>query len=351
MKMAVTGAAGLIGAHVVREGHASGYDMLALVRDRDRCPALADVDVEARAVDVLGQREMLTSAFDGCEVVIHTAATFAYGGDGQAIRHIAEQGTANVLQAAADANVRRVVVTSSSVVFGYALDGQPLDESAGLADPAGQPAYVAAKIAQDRSALEFADRLGLELVLACPTMSIGPNATRLGPSNGLIVAYLADRTRSSYPGGCNLVSARDVGAAHLLLAEKGISGSHYLLGSENLEWTEIHRLIGELSGVGGPNLQIGAGFARLAAASEEWLAHLAGRAPLSTREQASMIGRFYWYDHARAAALGYCPIPATEAMTEAISWLATSVHVSRELRATLRLGEPIYHHRYGKAVA
>ena len=35
-----------------------------------------------------------------------------------------------------------------------------------------------------------------------------------------------------------------------------------------------------------------------------------GRPPLSTREQAAMVGRYYWYSHTKAAALGYCTASA-----------------------------------------
>ena len=63
--------------------------------------------------------------------------------------------------------------------------------------------------------------LKLDVRLACPTMTLGPTSARLGPSNGIIVAYLADPFASTYPGGCNLVSARDVAAGHVLIAEHG----------------------------------------------------------------------------------------------------------------------------------
>ncbi len=349
MKLAVTGAAGLIGAHVVRAAVGAGVPVRGVVRETSNLAALAGVEAPVVHADVLGPRELLEAAFDGVDTVIHTAATFAYGGDGAALHRVATQGTQAVIAAAAAVGVRRVVVTSSSVVFGYADDARVIDESAGLADPAGQPGYVGAKIAQDRDALALADRHGIDLVLACPTMSVGGVATTLGPSNALITAYVADLTRSTYPGGCNIVSAADVGAAHLLLAQRGKPSEHYLLGSENLAWCDIHALIGVLTGVGGPHGEIGARVAGLAAAAEEWRATLTGKPALSSREQASMLGRFYWYDHGRAAALGYAPRPAAQALIEAVSWLAASPHISREARATMRLADVVQRVRYGSA--
>jgi dihydroflavonol-4-reductase len=351
MKLAVTGAAGLIGAHVVRASVAAGHATTAILRVSSSREALAGIDVPVAIADMLGPRDALVEAFGDSDMVVHTAATFAYGGDGAALHRVAIEGTANVLHAAAAAGVRRVVVTSSSVVFGYAHDEQAIDETRGLADGAGQPAYVAAKIAQDRSALDLACRLGLELILACPTMSVGGVATTLGPSNALIVRYLADPTRSTFPGGCNIVAARDVGAAHVLLAARGEPGEHYLLGSENLRWAQIHALIGALAGVGGPYGEIGPRAAGLVAGAEALRARISGRVSLASREEASMLGRYYWYDHGRAAALGYQPQPAAQALLEAVSWLTASPHVSRAVRATIHLNDAVQCFRYTRTAA
>ncbi|MET0180168.1 MAG: NAD-dependent epimerase/dehydratase family protein [Novosphingobium sp.] len=351
MRIAVTGASGLIGANVVRAALAAGHEVVALARDGSDCGELEALGVPVARADILGPIDFLAGALAGADVLIHTAATFSYSASASALHKIAVQGTRAVLQAAAAVGIRRAVITSSSVVFGYSHRPEARSEAVRMSDPAGEPAYVAAKIAQDRAALELGETLNVEVVLACPTMTIGPTAAVLGPSNAVILAYLADATRSTYPGGCNIVSAADVGAAHLLLAQHGAAGRHYLLGAENLRWSQIHRCIGRLTGVGGPGVEIGAGFATLAAGAEELAAKLAGREPLSTREQASMLGRFYWYDDSGARALGYAPRSAAEALLETVSWLVASRHVSRELRATIRLADEVHRWRHERVAA
>lgn len=351
MKLAVTGAAGLIGVNVVRAGVARGHEVAAIVRPGGQRDLLTDLDARIVEADMLGSPDAIAAACEGADAIVHTAAIFAYGGDAEAVHRIAIEGTANILEAARLAGVGRVVVTSSSVVLGYSDDGSVIDESAGLADPAGQPAYVAAKIAQDAGALEVADALGIELVLACPTMSLGPTGSALGPSNGIVLAYLNDRTRSSFQGGCNIVSAEDVGAGHVILAERGEAGEHYLLGSENMLWRDIHALIGELAGVGGPHMELGRALSQLAAAYEEGKALLTGAPALTTREQADMVGRYYWYSSAKAEALGYAPRPAIDALEETLSWLASSRHVGREARAAMRLSDRIWQRRFAEDAA
>lgn len=342
----MTGAAGLIGTHLGAALRASGYQRRGLTRSGD---ALPDFD-EVVPGDVLVSDDRLLDACRGCEVVFHAAAHFAYAGhSGDELYRTAVAGTENVLQACAKAGVRRVVVTSSSVVFGYAERRVSRDETAECSADADDPPYVQAKCVQHRRALELGAELDLEIVLACPTITIGPTNATLGPSNGLIVGYLADPFRCTFPGGCNLVSATDVARGHLLVAEKGVTGESYLLGSQDLDWAQIHAMVGALAGVGGPKLELGHSWAFLAASAEETRAWLGGRPPLSTREQAMMIGRYYWYSHAKAAALGYAPQPARAALIAAISWLAASPHVSREMRATLRLAPEVYRFRAGVA--
>lgn len=342
MNALVTGAAGLVGAGIVRALLDSGDVVRALVRLESDTTLLRGLPLDIVTGDVLSA-EGLAAAMEGTELVFHAAAHFAYfGRTASQLEETAISGTRHVLQAARAAGARRVVVTSSSVVLGYSRDGDVRDESCELASEAGEAPYVVAKLRQDRLTLDLGEELGLEVVLVCPTMTLGPSGTRLGPSNALVVAYLADPLRTTYPGGCNIVSSLDVGRAHLLAAKLGGAGERYLAGSENLEYESLHGMIGELCGVGGPRLRAGHTACYLAAAAEEASAHLQRRAPLTTREQARMVGRYYWYSHARLARLGYAPRAARATLAGAVSWLAASPHVSRELRAGLRLSREVY---------
>jgi len=173
-------------------------------------------------------------------------------------------------------------------------------------------------------------------------MSIGPHPLTLGPSNGVIATYLSDPLRLTYPGGCNFVSVDDVARGHVLLARRGKDGEQYLLGSENFTWQEIHALISEIAGAAGPHYRAGHTLSFLAAAIAELEGYLRGRDPLTTRQQAEMVGRYYWYSHAKAEALGYRASPVRDTFVKTIAWLVTSPHISRETRAGLRLSPEIY---------
>jgi dihydroflavonol-4-reductase len=341
VKALVTGANGLIGANLLRELLHNGHDVVGLVRPTSDLSHIAQLPVRLEYGDVLDPPS-LAAAAAGCDVVFHTAVHFAYWGHApDDLARTAVEGSRNVLAAACDAGIGRVVMTSSSVTLGTSYTPDVRDERRTAEDDAGEPAYVLAKIAQEREAMGVAKRLGVELVIACPTMSVGAFGTSLGPSNGVITSYLADPLRLTWAGGCNIVSVRDVARGHILLAERGAPGERYVLGSENLGWRDIHERIATLAGIAPPGQTASATTCYWIALAEEARARVTGRPPLATRAQAKMVGRYYWYSHDRAAALGYAPRPAVDALADAVAWLAASPHVARETRMKMRLGRPV----------
>jgi dihydroflavonol-4-reductase len=339
MKALVTGANGMVGANLIRELLSKGHPVRAFVREKSDRRSLAGLDVETVFGDVLDSKS-LAAAAGGCDVLFHAATVYAYWNhSAEELKRIAVQGTLNTLNAAHRAGVRRVVLTSSTVVLGSSAQRKLRDENSPFNETDD---YAIAKAEQEEAGFERAAQLGLELVVACPGMCLGPHDYRLGPSNAIICSYLQDPWKMTWPGGCNLVSVRDVARGHLLVAEKGQPGQRYILGSENLEWPAIHRLISELAGVEAPKLTANHTSAYLAATAQEFISWLTRQPPLSTRTQAKMVGRFYWYDSARAGKLGYSPGSSRAALAEALAWLLSSPHIPMPLRATLSPAREVY---------
>ncbi|MFJ5677960.1 NAD-dependent epimerase/dehydratase family protein [Streptomyces sp. NPDC093097] len=338
MKASVTGASGLIGSHLTRALHTAGHQARAVVRhgsDLRGLHALAGADVPLAHAD-LRDPAGLRTALEGCDTVFHTAAVFAYWDvTVEYLTRVNVAGTRHVLQAAAQAGVRRAVVTSSSITCGSSEGPTSRDET-GTPGHEYLPDYFVAKLRQEQAALVMGEELGLEVVVACPTIVVGGPDHRLVPSNALITRYLKDPLRTTYPGGCNIVSVQDVAAGHLLLAEHGTAGERYVLGGENWTWRTIHRVVSELCGTTGPWATTSHTAAFLAATLDEMRAHLTAKAPATTRAEARTMGRYYWYDHDKAAALGYAPRPARRALVEALSWLLTSPHLPPNVRSGLK---------------
>ncbi|HEY6797454.1 MAG TPA: NAD-dependent epimerase/dehydratase family protein [Kineosporiaceae bacterium] len=332
MRLAVTGASGLVGGQVVRAARAEGHQVVALTRDPRSVPAGADVRVVA-----LDDVAVLAAAMTGADALVHCAAVYAYGPDRAAeVQRVNRDGTRCVVEAAGRAGVPRAVVTSSSVTCGSSPTPVARDETGRLGEEA-VPAYYASKAAQEEAALSAGAEAGVDVVLALPTVVLGGPYRRLAPSNAMVLRYLLDPTRSTFPGGCNVVDARDLGEGHLLLARHGAPGERYLLGGQDLTWRMLHTMVAELAGLPGPFAEIGVHTAWMAAAAAEAVARLTGSTPLSTREEASTVGRYYWYSSAKVAALGYTPRPARAAIAASLAWLCVGDDLPRWVREGLRL--------------
>lgn len=115
--VAVTGATGFIGRYLVRTLLQRGARVIAVVRNPDRVPAMAAAGVILRRAD-LADRGALIEGLRGADAVLSNAGLIGIGEQGfDALMRSNLEGTRNVLTAAAEAGVRRVVMTSSATVY------------------------------------------------------------------------------------------------------------------------------------------------------------------------------------------------------------------------------------------
>src|ERR1700677_1139640 len=112
MKVLVTGATGFLGSHLVASLLANGDLVVALCRDEE--PDLVDQGVTVKRGDVLDKASVLAAA-RGCEGIYHAAGKVSRDPkDAEELYKVHVEGTRNVLSAAREAGVRRVVVASTS---------------------------------------------------------------------------------------------------------------------------------------------------------------------------------------------------------------------------------------------
>jgi dTDP-glucose 4,6-dehydratase len=176
----VTGADGFIGSHLTETLVRKGYKVRAFVMYNsfnswgwlDQCGSDVKGQFEVFAGDIrdpYGVRE----AMKGCEAVLHLAALIAipysyHSPDTYVDTNV--KGTLNVLQAARDLGVERVIHTSTSEVYGTARF-VPITEEHPLQ---GQSPYSASKIAADQMAYSFYASFNLPVVIARPFNTYGP---------------------------------------------------------------------------------------------------------------------------------------------------------------------------------
>jgi len=179
-KVLVTGADGFIGSHLVEALLGAGCEVKAFVYYNsfnswgwlDALPKNKLKDVEIFAGDIRDPNGVRT-AMKGVDTVFHLAALigipFSYHSPDSYI-DTNVKGTLNILQAARDLSPERVVVTSTSEVYGTARY-VPIDEKHPLQ---GQSPYSASKIGADKIAESFYLSFGLPVVTARPFNTYGP---------------------------------------------------------------------------------------------------------------------------------------------------------------------------------
>jgi dihydroflavonol-4-reductase len=348
MRALVTGASGLIGNHVVRSLMTKHIRVNALVRAGSNLQSLP-ANSELVQGDILDEGS-LKKAAKGCNIIFHAAGTFAYWGyDVKKFIDEAATGMKNIIIAASANNIKRIVFTSSSVTIGASDTANELTESS-PGNFTDAPGYMMAKVQQEGTAFSIARKYGVEVIAVCPTLTIGGPDFHLTESNRMMVNYIKDPYKSTWIGGCNIVSAEDIANAMVLLAEKGEPGERYLAGSENMDWKDVHAKISELCGLPGPYLTAMRTASYLLSAMHELWYHVTKERPTSTREQAKMVGKYYWYNSGKLKKLGWQPMSSENAMIRALSWLVASEHISPSVRATIHLHDKIYNYRNHQTV-
>ena len=243
MKCLVTGAGGFIGSHVVEALLQAGHGVRALAHYNSRgswghldgSPAAAHPGLDIRLGDVT-DASMVRSLVDGCDVVLHLAALIGIPYSYHApASYVATNvtGTLNILEACRAARVRRVVITSTSEIYGTARY-TPIDEQHPLQ---AQSPYSASKIAADKLAESYFCSFDLPVVTLRPFNTFGPRQSARAVIPTVLTQALSGAGEielGNLTAKRDLTYVTDTARAFLLAAEtKGIEGEviHFGQGS------------------------------------------------------------------------------------------------------------------------
>lgn len=175
MKVALTGASGYTGRHVLRRLLGRGDSLKALVRESAITPDLLSCGAEI-VRGALGDADAARRLAEGCDALMHIAAVYRTAGHPDSYyREINVEGTRKLLEAASLAGVRRFVHTSTVGVHGD-VKNPPADENAPIVP---SDIYQETKAEADAMAREFGRTHGLDVAIVRPGAIYGPGETRL----------------------------------------------------------------------------------------------------------------------------------------------------------------------------
>ncbi len=322
MKALVTGASGFVGANLVRALLQKNYKVRALVRPSSSLRTLQGLDVELVQGDVRDP-DSLYKAMEGCPLVFHAAALYAFNVRPRTLLYeVNVEGTRNVLEAALQRGVERVVHTSSVAALGGTRSNEPLDER--VEEPWLVGDYQRSKYQAENVAREFASK-GLPVVIVNPSMPVGPYDGKPTPSGRVIVDFLNRKMPAYVNTRLNVVDVEAVALGHILAVEKGKAGERYILGGENLTLEQLLGKLSQITGLPAPKVKLPYGLLLLFAA----LGTLVGSSRLNG--ESWRMARFHPYVRSEKAAreLGFPVKPVDGALRRAVSWFRENGYVSR----------------------
>ncbi|MCB1692967.1 MAG: aldehyde reductase [Pseudomonadales bacterium] len=228
----VTGASGFIAGHCILDLLNAGYNVRGTVRDLSRAPAIRETLARhnARAADIefvtadLMDADSWREAVTGCDGVYHVASPVPVIQPKNPDEVIvpAREGTLNLLGAAREAGIQRVVLTSSTAsVFSNSRESGVFTGSdwTDLTKKDLSP-YIRSKTVAERAAWDFVEGGGPELAVVNPGLVMGP---ALESDYGSSLEVLVKLLRGDFPFlprlGFECVDVRDVASLHRLALE------------------------------------------------------------------------------------------------------------------------------------
>lgn len=329
MRIFITGATGFIGYHVTRLLREQQCDIRALVRPTSEVAELITLGVELIEGD-LRDSGSVRHAMAGCDQVYHLAADYRlWVPDSDEMYRINVQGTRNILMAARDSGVKKIVYTSSVGALATTRDGQAMTEesSVRLEEMVGH--YKRSKFLAQEEALKFAAK-GVPVVIVNPSTPVGPMDRKPTPTGQMIVDFLNRKIPAFLDTGLNFVDVTDVARGHLLAAEYGRHGEKYILGNVNLSLKDFFEMLADITHLPAPRFRLpyypllaGGWFC-------EHLSRVTGKPPLIPLTGVRMARKYMYFDCSKAVReLHYTMQPVRGALEAAVEWFRTNGYIKK----------------------
>jgi len=322
MKTLVTGASGFVGSAIVRQLLDANHDVRVLLRPNSPQDNIKGLDVEISIGD-LTDTATLKQATIGCSTLFHAAADYRLWAPHPQTMYAANvDGTRNIMQAALDAGVERIIYTSSVATLGVHQDGAPADEEtpSSLDNMIGH--YKRSKFMAETIVRELVEKEKLPAIIVNPSTPVGPRDIKPTPTGKMILDAARGHMPAYVDTGLNIAHVNDVAAGHLLALEKGVIGERYILGGENMSLKDILSQVATVAGRSPPRICLPHNAVLPFAWIVQEFARLAGIGqPIMTVDGVRMAKKHMFYSSAKAEHdLGYKHRPAIDALQDAVDW-------------------------------
>jgi nucleoside-diphosphate-sugar epimerase len=307
----LTGATGMIGAHIAFALTTQGKNVRALKRPDASAAEMEKIFrfyspgadallkriewVEGDVLDVIS----LEDAMHGVTQVYHCAAMVSFWPkERDRMIKVNGEGTANVINAAMEAGVKKFCHVSSVAALGRTFDLQNIGEGTWWKNDPANSWYAISKYAAEREAWRATEE-GMDVVIVNPSVVIGPGSP-LRSSNAIF--SLAKKGFSWYTSGSGgFVDARDVADACIKLMESEIVNQRFVLNAANLTYRDFADRLLKRFGHQPASREVGPFLTSLMWRAEKFMSVLTGKAPRITKESAAAAREAVTYTGSRIA--------------------------------------------------
>ncbi|MGR8979562.1 MAG: hopanoid-associated sugar epimerase [Gammaproteobacteria bacterium] len=332
MKILVTGGNGFIGSAVVRALVKKGENVKVLIRKNSDVSNLRKLPVELVYGD-LTDTASIAHALKGCKVLFHVGAFYRlWARDSSLFYKINVEGTRNIMVAALESGVERIVYTSSIAALGTGSEGRSANEETPMNPQIKKGHYKQSKLLAEFEVLKLVEEMSLPAIIVNPTAPVGPGDIKPTPTGRLIRDAAFGRIPAFVNTGLNIVHVDDVAEGHLLALERGRIGERYILGGENMSLKHILESIAGMTRNRPPKVSLSSNLVLpLAYAAETWARLTDGNEPMITVDGVRLSKQLMYFSSDKAREkLGYQPCTAEKALSDAVAWFQseTKEHTS-----------------------
>lgn len=326
----LTGGAGFIGSNIVKilQHRYPATKLRILHLPKENLLNLKGLkDLELMAGDITNADDV-ARAVSGCDVVFHLAAIYAlWLPDMSLMDRINVGGTRLVLGECLKQKVKRVVYTSSMVCF----IGQGVDKVSDETSPFSMDNMVYARSKYDSHIIaENYAKKGLDVVIACPAMPMGPGDVGPTPTGRMVMDIFRFPIPLSVDSEVNIIDVRDCAMGHILALEKGRTGESYILGGENYTYSDILRRVLRICGLKNRILNLPEFALRGVAIAMTTSARFTKIPPLLTPSEIDVAKKGAIANAAKARnELGLTVRPLEQTLHDSLEWFVQNGYISR----------------------
>ena len=259
----VTGGTGFIGLHCLQQLLDKGYKVRTTIRSESRKQEVLEAmkkhssnceNLEFYIADLL-KDDGWKEAVEGSKYVLHVASPFFLGEPENEDVFIkpAVEGTLRVLKACADADVQKVVLTSSfaAVGYGHPREKQVYTEEDWSSVDGEISAYAKSKTLAEKAAWEFVENLEeskkFDLTVINPVAVTGPMLTSdIGSSNDFLLKLISGSMPACPKIHMGYIDVRDVAKAHIFsMTEEKTNGERIIVSENEMFFAEVGKTLNE----------------------------------------------------------------------------------------------------------